>query len=138
MIQTEIGPMDGNTWDDICQIVYKKKYPTYQEMVPSPGDWGIEGFMLGSGLAIQCYCPEKEYDTATLHTKLVDKITRDIKKLLTYQNEIQKRIGAEKIRQWIFITPRIAKNDLHAHARSKEIEAISWGLVVVNKIWPQF
>ena len=120
MIQTEIGPMDGNSWEEICQIVYKKKYTTYQEMVPSPGDWGIEGFMLGSGLAIQCYCPKKEYDTPTLHGKLVDKITKDIKKLQTYQNEIQKRIGSEKICQWIFITPRIAKNMLMLEIKSKK------------------
>lgn len=128
MIQTEIGPMDGNTWEGLCQIVYKKKYTTYQEMVPSPGDWGIEGFMLGHGIAIQCYCPEQEYDTSTLHTKQVGKITRDLNKLKEYQTEIASRIGSEKIKTWIFITPRIAKNDLHRHARNKEIEVRDWNL----------
>lgn len=132
MIQTEIGPMDGNSWDELCQIVYKKKYPTYQEMVPSPGDWGIEGFMLGSGIAIQCYCPKQEYDTATLHRKLVDKITKDLNKLQTYQSQIKARIGNDKVQQWIFITPRIAKNDLHAHARTKESEVKGWGLDIID------
>ena len=150
MIQTQIGAIDGDSWEELCQAVYKKRFSTYQEMVPSPGDWGIEGFVLGEGIAIQCYCPEEEYDTTTLHTKLVNKITKDLNKLNKYDQEISQRIGNDKIKQWIFITPRIAKNDLHYHARNKEQEVRNWGIglidanftillhVVVNKIWPQF
>jgi hypothetical protein len=133
MIQTDIGKMDGNTWEELCQAVYKKKYLNYQEMVPSPGDWGVEGFILGGGITIQCYCPDREYDTATLHTKQVDKITRDLNKLYKYKTEIAKRIGSDKIKQWIFITPQIAKNDLLAHVRTKEQEVISWGLDIVDE-----
>lgn len=132
MIQTEIGPMDGNSWEDLCQIVYKKKYSSYQEMVSSPGDWGIEGFVLGSGISIQCYCPDQEYSTSILHSKQVDKITKDIKKLDTNREEIKSRIGSEKIKQWIFITPKIAKNDLHAHARKKEEEIKRLGLDIID------
>jgi hypothetical protein len=102
-------------------------------MVPSPGDWGIEGFILGKGITIQCYCPDREYDTATLHSKQVDKITRDLNKLDKYKTEIAKRIGSDKIKQWIFITPQIAKNDLLAHVRIKEQEVISWGLDIVDE-----
>lgn len=132
MIQTEIGPMDGNTWEGLCQIVYRKRYSTYQEMVPSPGDWGIEGFMLGHGIAIQCYCPKQEYDTSTLHTKQVGKITKDLNKLKEYQNEIASRIGDEKIKQWIFITPRIAKNHIYSHVRTKETEVRGWNLDILD------
>jgi len=132
MIQTEIGSMDGTSWEEMCQRVYKKRYPTYQEMVPSPGDWGIEGFMLGEGIAIQCYCPKREYDTSTLHTKQVKKITDDLNKLKEYQKEIQKRIGDEKIKLWIFITPKVAKNDLHKHARNKEAEIRGWQLSILD------
>jgi hypothetical protein len=133
MIQTDIGKMDGNSWEELCQAVYKKKHSNYQEMVPSPGDWGIEGFILGKGITIQCYCPDREYDTATLHSKQVDKITRDLNKLDKYKTEIAKRIGSDKIKQWIFITPQIAKNDLLAHVRIKEQEVISWGLDIVDE-----
>lgn len=82
MINTDIGPLDGERWEALIQSVFKRKYDTYQEMVPSPGDLGIEGFVLGEGIVIQCYCPDEDYDTKTLHEKQRDKITRDIKKLL--------------------------------------------------------
>jgi hypothetical protein len=132
MIQTQIGAIDGDSWEELCQAVYKKRFSTYQEMVPSPGDWGIEGFVLGEGIAIQCYCPEEEYDTTTLHTKLVNKITKDLNKLNKYDQEISQRIGNDKIKQWIFITPRIAKNDLHYHARNKEQEVRNWGIGLID------
>jgi len=132
MIQTRIGTIDGDSWEELCQAVYKKRYSNYQEMVPSPGDWGIEGFILGEGIAIQCYCPEHEYDTATLHSKLVNKITKDLNKLYKYSKEISHRIGTDKIHQWIFITPRITKNALHSHARNKELEVKGWGLGIID------
>jgi hypothetical protein len=132
MIQTQIGTIDGDSWEELCQAVYKKRSSAYQEMVPSPGDWGIEGFVLGEGIAIQCYCPEQEYDTATLHTKLVNKITKDLNKLDKYSKEISQRIGSDKIKEWIFITPRIAKNDLHSHARNKEQEVRDWGIGIID------
>jgi len=35
---TKIGPMDGNLWEEICQLVFKKLYRQfgYQEMPASP------------------------------------------------------------------------------------------------------
>lgn len=132
MISSELGPLDGNSWDELCQAVYKKKYKNYQEMVPSPGDWGIEGFMLGDGIAIQCYCPSREYDTATLYAKQRDKITKDLQKLSDYKEQIRERIGNDKIKYWIFITPRVAKNDLLAHSRVKEKEIKSLNLDFIH------
>jgi hypothetical protein len=132
MIQTDIGPIDGNSWEELCQAVYKRRHTTYQEMVPSPGDWGIEGFILEEGLAIQCYCPKKVYDTPTLHSKQVDKITKDLNKLSSFKSEIKSRIGSGKIRRWIFITPSVAKNDLHSHARKKESEVRQWNLDIID------
>lgn len=122
MYTSLIGPMDGDKWESLIQAVFKRKYDTYQEMLASPGDFGIEGFVLNEGIAIQCYCPDRQYDTATLYDKQRDKITADLKKLETYEKEIIARIGPSKIKKWIFITPEISKNDLHAHARTKEVE----------------
>jgi hypothetical protein len=122
MIQTEIGPLDGDKWESLIQTVFKRKYDTYQHMTPSPGDLGIEGFVLHEGIMIQCYCPEEDYDAGTLHNKQRDKITTDIKKLSKNKKEILKRIGDCKVSQWLFITPRIGKHDIHTHARNKEEE----------------
>lgn len=120
MIQTDIGPLDGNSWERLIQLVFKKKYDTYQEMIASPGDLGIEGVVLADGIAIQCYCPDEEYDTKTLYQKQRDKITKDIGKLSINEKELVKHLGDCIIRQWVFITPRIAKHEIHAHARNQE------------------
>jgi hypothetical protein len=122
MIQTEIGPLDGDRWESLIQSVFKNKYDTYQDMVASPGDLGIEGFVLNEGIMIQCYCPDETYSAGILHDKQRDKITTDIKKLTKNKIEIAKHVGDCKISQWLFITPRIGKHDIHAHARKKEKE----------------
>jgi hypothetical protein len=133
MISTDIGPLDGNKWESLIQSVYKRNHDMYQEMLASPGDLGIEGFILGKGVVIQCYCPDKEYDTATLHTKQVNKITADLQKLSKYADELKRHLGDTKITQWIFATPRVAKHDIHKHARAKEIELRGYGLDILDE-----
>ena len=122
MINSDVGLIDGDRWEKLIQSVFKRKYDSYQEMVASPGDLGIEGFVLDKGMMIQCYCPDEEYNSAILYEKQRNKITTDINKLFKNEEEIIKHIGDCKISQWLFITPRIAKHDIHAHARKKERE----------------
>ncbi|GAB3528598.1 hypothetical protein [Photobacterium alginatilyticum] len=125
MIETKIGNIDGDSWEELCQQVYKRRYTTYQEMVASPGDWGIEGYVRGEGIAIQCYCPSKLYSANELYQKQVNKITKDLNKLSEYKKELLDRIGTNKddlIRQWIFITPNYQKNEILKHLLKKEKE----------------
>ncbi|BCI77528.1 hypothetical protein ACPF3S_003304 [Vibrio cholerae] len=124
MYQSDIGPLDGDTWEGLIQAVFKKKYDSYQEMVASPGDLGIEGFVLNEGILIQCYCPDENYDSKTLYEKQRDKLTKDIGKLISNEKALEGYFGDSIIHQWIFITPRIAKHEIHAHARIKEQEII--------------
>lgn len=133
MISTDIGPLDGNKWESLIQSVFKRNHDMYQEMLASPGDLGIEGFILGKGVVIQCYCPDKDYDTATLHTKQVNKITADLNKLSKYSRELKAHLGDTKIKQWIFATPRVAKHDIHKHARAKESELRGYGLDILDE-----
>lgn len=121
---TKIGPMDGNAWEEICQLVFKKIYRQagYQEMPASPGDYGIEGFVKDYGIAIQCYCPEKTYTQEELYDKQRDKITRDLAKLNTYKDELKKRLGDCKIKKWIFLCPEINRNELLSHTVKKQTE----------------
>ncbi|HCG8447345.1 TPA: hypothetical protein NJ582_001015 [Vibrio parahaemolyticus] len=131
MIETKIGCIDGDSWEELCQQVYKRRYTTYQEMVASPGDWGIEGFVRDHGIAIQCYCPDKRYSAKDLTDKQINKITRDLSKLSKYENELHARIGdkpEDLIKQWIFITPYIEKNDLLKHLIKKENEVRAMNL----------
>lgn len=134
MFMTPYGPYDGNTWESLCQLVFKMKYEKdgYHPMGATPGDYGLEGFTLLSGLSFQCYCPHNHYTTADLHEKQVSKITEDLKKLRKYQREIKQRIGELKIREWHFVTPTFVKNDIHTHARNKTKEVRSWNLDILD------
>jgi hypothetical protein len=131
MIHTDIGLLDGDRWERLIQSVFKKRYDTYQDMVASPGDLGIEGFVLDEGIMIQCYCPDEEYNAGILHEKQRDKITTDIGKLAKNEDDLIKHIGDCKISKWLFITPRIGKHDIHAHARKKEAEVKAQGLAFI-------
>ncbi len=55
MYKTKFGPHNGDTWEGLCQQIFKKKYGEegYQEMIASPGDFGIEGYTKITGLAFQ-------------------------------------------------------------------------------------
>ncbi len=131
MIHTDVGLIDGDRWERLIQSVFKKRYDTYQDMVASPGDLGIEGFVLDEGIMIQCYCPEQEYNAKTLHEKQRAKMTEDINKLAKNEDALVKHIGDCQVSQWLFITPRIGKHDIHAHARKKEEDVKALGLAFI-------
>lgn len=134
MLRTKIGTFNGTTWENLCQLVFKKKYDQagYQEMPASPGDYGLEGFTLQTGIGFQCYCPDDHYGPSELYEKQRDKITTDLTKLKTYAVQIAERIGGLKLREWHFVTPEIDRNKLLAHARSKEAEIRSWNVPILD------
>ncbi len=134
MIQTKYGTFDGDSWEDLCQLIFKSKYKNeqYQEMVASPGDFGIEGYTKLSGVAFQCYCPDNHYTQKELYEKQRNKITKDLEKLRIYEDEIYRRIGDTKIKEWIFVTPIITDNKLLSHAQVKQEKVSKWGLSIIH------
>ena len=133
MYKTKYGLHNGGTWENLCQQVFKYKYGEdgYQEMVSCPGDYGIEGFTKKTGLAFQCYCPEKMYTQNELYDKQRDIITIDLNKLSKYQSVLASRLGPTKISQWIFVTPDIIDNALLAHAEKKTKEFLEKNLYIL-------
>lgn len=134
MIHTKYGTFDGDSWEDLCQLVFKSKYKDnqYQEMVASPGDFGIEGFTKLDGVAFQCYCPDNHYTQKELYEKQRDKVTKDLEKLRTYEKEIARRLGATTLKEWVFVTPQITDNNLLKHAQTKQDEVVGWGLSIIH------
>ena len=133
MIQTKYGEFDGNKWEAVCQVCFKSMYEqdSYQEIKASPGDHGIEGFTR-KGDAFQCYCPEKQYSQEELHDNIRDKITKDLKKLVTYQTELKSKFNGTKIRRWIFVTPNYERNQIIDHCAKKSQEYRQLGLEILD------
>ena len=134
MISIRYGSFDGNSWEELMQLVFKAKYGNeqYQEMKASPGDFGIEGFTKSTGLSFQCYCPDTKYTQRELYEKQRDKITKDLGKLKKYEEELKKRLGNTKLKEWVFVIPEAPHNDLLAHAQTKQEEVISWKLSIID------
>lgn len=116
--------LDGNGWEELCQSCYRIKYTNdnYQEIEAShKGDSGIEGFT-HSGITFQSYCPEKNYSEEELYKKIINKITRDINKLIDKKN-IEKQIdwGINKIEEWHFVTPYVKDSRVLQHIEKKRM-----------------
>ncbi len=123
MYNTKHGTFDGTTWEDFCQLCFKRKYEAdgYQEMPAWQGDLGIEGFTR-TGILFQCYCPDEEYAADELYEKQRDKITTDLGKLVTNESKLKDYLKDTKVKQWIFVTPGYKKKDIVKHCREKAEE----------------
>lgn len=134
VFQTAYGAFDGNSWERLCQLVFKRKFTDdgYTHIPATPGDYGLEGFTKTTGCGYQCYCPDKAYPQKDLYEKQRDKITTDLKKLLTNQADLTKILGVTKLRRWHLVTPTIAHNDLIKHAQAKEAEVRTWNLPILE------
>jgi hypothetical protein len=133
MIKTEFGTFDGNKWESVSQLCFKNNFreESYQEIKATPGDYGIEGFTR-TGKVFQCYCPNEHYSTNGLYENHRDKITKDLKKLKTYEKQLEKILGTTRIKKWYFVTPIYAKNDIVQHCSQKKEEVKSWNLSIID------
>ena len=133
MIKTEFGIFDGNKWENVSQLCFKNNFrdESYQEIKATPGDFGIEGFTR-TGKAFQCYCPNEHYSAKDLYENHRDKITKDLKKLKTYEKQLKNILGDTKIKKWYFVTPDYAKNEIVQHCTAKKEEVKSWKLSIVD------
>ena len=134
MFHTPYGPFDGNSWERLCQLVFKRKFAVdgYMSIPATPGDYGLEGFTKSTGCGYQCYCPDKVYPSKDLYEKQRDKVTTDLKKLQTNEVDLKKILGTTKLRRWYLVTPTIAHNDLLKHAQTKEAEIRGWNLSILE------
>lgn len=133
MIKTEYGSFDGDKWESICQLCFKKKYEeeSYFEIKAYPGDFGIEGFTR-TGKAFQCYCPDEHYTQDVLYEKQRDKITKDLKKLQTYEKQLKRKLGGTLLEKWYFVSPAYSKNDIIDHCTKKRDEIRELGLSIID------
>lgn len=133
MYKTEHGNFDGNSWESFCQVCFKMKYEVegYQEMPAWQGDLGIEGFTR-NGILFQCYCPNEEYTPDKLYEEQRDKITTDLKKLVTNEIELKKYLKTTKVKQWIFVTPGYKKKDIVKHCQDKAEEYRNMNLSILE------
>ena len=133
MFITTYGCFNGVTWENMFQVILKRKYMNvgYQRVMASPGDFGIEGFTK-DGQTYQCFCPEVNEENKKLYERQRQKITDDINKLQTNQNELLNILGGVKLKSWTLITPRMGHHDLLTHCNTKRDLVKSWNLPIID------
>lgn len=122
------GGVDSTFWEELCIQAYTIKYNEFHFVeIPArnQGDAGIEGFTkTGKGIAIQCYYPESDFTFKELYTHQVNKITKDINRLLDKENANKnlKKMGIFPIKEWHFLIPEYSNKELIKHAERKSEE----------------
>lgn len=119
--------LNGDSWEKLCHACYRDKYSNqhYTEIPATVGgDAGIEGFTR-TGVAIQCYCAERNYSDNELYEHQRDKMTKDIGKLLStdYRKRL-KNLGVPPIKEWHFVVPFYKDSRILQHAQAKKKEVL--------------
>lgn len=119
--------LNGDSWEKWCDACYRDRFQG-QNFIKIPaehlGDAGIEGFTL-SGIAYQCYCPEKDYSDEGLFAHLRNKVTKDVGKLIDKDNAKRlKKLGVHQIKEWHFVTPEYKDKRIIEHLEKKRKEVV--------------
>lgn len=120
-------PLNGDSWERLCISCYRMRYEKeHFTEIPAvyKGDAGIEGFT-ATGIVIQCYSPEKQFDDNALHEHLRDKMTTDLGKLQkeTYRDRLAK-LGIYEVHEWHFVVPFYKDSRIVEHAETKRKEIL--------------
>lgn len=121
-------PLDGDSWEQLITSCYRIKFQDeHFTSIPAVhgGDGGIEGFTR-KGRVYQCYCPERDYNDDDLYDHLRNKMTTDIKKLVSLPNAARlKKLGVPTIKEWHFVIPEYKDSRILSHAETKRQEVLS-------------
>lgn len=119
--------LDGDTWEKWCDDCYRDRYQNFNyTKIPAlhSGDAGIEGFT-NNGIVYQCYCPERDYNDDELYKHLRDKVTQDIKKLISKENAKRLvNLGIQNIKEWHFVIPEYRDRRILEHLETKRKEVL--------------
>lgn len=119
---------EGTEWEDFCREALARKYDASWQKIPAKnrGDWGLEGFVRGRGVVVQCYADDS-VSNADRTRKQKGKLTSDVPKMHKYREALQLRLSMV-VRTYVFLVPSFDDKDLLEHADAKAAMVRGWGL----------
>ena len=119
---------DGNEWEEFCRQALGRKYGAAWQKIPSKnrGDWGLDGFVRGQGIVVQCYADDSVSNQDRTR-KQKGKLNADVPKLHRYREDLEQRLDMV-VHTYVFLVPSFDDKDLLAHADEKAGVARRWGL----------
>lgn len=128
---------NGRDWQDYCVMLLQKRYvasnPHGLQLVPNrhKGDLGLEAFSL-DGVAYQCYAAEEPLAVDACYEKQRDKLTTDLGKLRSKQQDMGQLLGSVVLHRYVFLVHRHDSRLLVRHASTKSTEVAAWGLPFID------
>lgn len=115
---------DGKDWEVFAKkLVQLRHGPTNVQTVPDAvhGDCGVEYFTV-DGCLYQSYAPEEVSDKAKAASAMKAKASRDLAKLVKYEEEISNILGSIKVNRWILVCPFLDNKDVIRFIQEKVTE----------------
>lgn len=126
---------DGTKWEIFCEKMIRHHYTQpYFTSVPATdrGDCGLE-FFTRDGSIFQCYFPDPKYSMSEYKKHVQTKIRTDLKKLKTYENQINNFLDDIVIKQWVLLIPNNKTKDLITYCNTKKREILKENIVFIDK-----
>jgi hypothetical protein len=119
---------DGVEWETFCRAALSRKYGAAWQKIPAKnrGDWGLEGFVRGQGIVVQCYADDS-VSNADRTRKQKGKLTADVPKLHRYRDALETHLEMP-VDTYLFLVPSFDDKDLLGHAQSKSQMVRRWAL----------
>lgn len=123
-----VPTFEGTEWEEFCRQALSRKYGAAWQKIPAKnrGDWGLEGFVRGEGIVVQCYADDS-LSNADRTRKQKGKLTTDVPKLRKYSEKLEKVLGMV-VHTYVFLVPAFDDKELLPHAAGKAETVRGWGL----------
>jgi hypothetical protein len=129
-----IKNLSPKEWEHFCEVMLRQEFGTknfYSVPDEDNGDYGLE-FYTVEGTIYQCYRPDDDKSMAEYKKCIQRKINSDLKKLQTYEKEIQTILDDIVIDQWVLLTPKNISKQFLSYCNKKKKEIIEKKLSYIN------
>jgi hypothetical protein len=123
-----VPDFEGTEWEEFCRQALSRKYGAAWQKIPAKnrGDWGLEGFVRGECIVVQCYADDSVSNNHRT-TKQKGKLTTDVPKLRKYSMQLDQVLDMV-VHTYVFLVPAFDDKELLPHAKGKAEMACGWGL----------
>jgi len=99
---------DRHEWEQTCMQLLAIRYKDELQLLDASraGDLGLEAFTRDTGRGFQCYAPLEPLSARERYEKHRDKLTRDLRKLETNEDELAVILGSTTLSRYVFMVPQ--------------------------------
>lgn len=112
-------------WESFALFLLQSWHGTLKvQKIPAvhQGDFGIDYYCTEQAVAYQCYAAREPIDIATRANRQMDKITRDLGKMVSNGADISTLFLGKPLKHWVLLAPLHDSKDVNIHCANKTVE----------------